>query len=96
MINDIISKIRQLIESSPRMAEDRKDAVLILLEELRTSLSSLPEDDAIKAANAAHLALDQDTSSTDAQAILSQFESRYPHLVAIINKISSILSGLGV
>jgi len=111
-MKETLHKIETLLETSPNLSQDRKEALLALLAELRQELNDLAssnQDAATTVAGYARLAVHESIKSEpekDPNLIentkkglelsIQKFEQSHPKLAGLISAINMTLSNLGV
>ena len=110
MIRDTITKIESKLQQSGAVTPESRQELLDLLAELKTEINTLAQSDAEKARTiAGHTELSTreaisseknpeslDRSLKDLSASVEGFESSHPQLVAVVNRIATTLSSLGI
>ena len=110
MIRDTITKIESKLQQSSAVTPESRQELLDLLAELKTEINTLAQSDAEKARTiAGHTELSTreaisseknpeslDRSLKDLSASVEGFESSHPQLVAVVNRIATTLSNLGI
>ena len=110
MLNDTLNKIKHIFTQNKNISNETKEELLSLFSQLESelhTLSSKQEEDANSIAGftkvAAHESLRQDqdselkkVSQKGLQSSIRKFETSNPGLVKVINRISNVLSSIGV
>ena len=110
MLEDTISKIRARIETSSTLDAARRAELLTLVADLQSEIARLPQTHQQHAQNIAacaeistQAATDQTGSSAALAPSLSrleesvvELETSHPQLVAVVNRISNMLSNMGI
>ena len=110
MIRDTITKIESKLQQSSSVNPDSRQELLDLLAELKTEIDTLAQSHPPQAqAIAGHTELSTreaistdknpetlDRSLKDLSASVEGFESSHPQLVAVVNRIATTLSNLGI
>ena len=110
MIQETISKIESKLYDSEAIKAENKSELLDLLAKLRNEISALPQADAERAQTVAgftEISTREATRSERNPELLElslkglvrsaeEFEDSHPQLVAIVNRISTMLSNMGI
>ncbi len=110
MIDDTIAKIQQQLREASNLSPDKRAELQDLIAQLRTEISGLREVDPDRADSIAAFAKvsaleatrpDQQPDATktaidDLQSSVTGFEAAHPKLTAVVNRIASTLSNLGI
>jgi hypothetical protein len=110
MLHDTIAKIESKLQNSQNMSAERKAELLDLLNTLRAEVNELSKTERDKAQSivgfaeiSAHEAIrDQknpellDLSLKGFSSSVTEFEKSHPRLVQIVNRISTMLSNMGI
>ncbi|MCB1144380.1 MAG: DUF4404 family protein [Leptospiraceae bacterium] len=109
MIQDTISKIEENIKNTQNINDEKKEAILGLINSLKEEvieLSKTNHEDATTVANFTKVSTHEATKSTKDEELLglslkglsqsvTKFEASHPDLVAVVNSICSSLSNSG-
>ena len=110
MIRDTITQIELKLQQASAVSPENRQELLALLAQLKTEIGTLAESDAQQAQTiAGHTELStQEAISTeknpeslqrsldDLSASVDGFENSHPQLVAVVNRIATTLSNLGI
>jgi hypothetical protein len=110
MLHETIAKIEAKLQNSKSMSEERKSELLDLLNTLRSEVNELSKTDRDKAQSIAGFAeisaheatRDQknpellDLSLKGFSSSVTEFEKSHPQMVQIVNRISTMLSNMGI
>jgi hypothetical protein len=110
MIDDTIAKIEQAILRAGEAHPSQREELIRLLEQLREEVRALPASEADRARSiahfaqaAAHEAARRETSprllelsGEGLKESVAGFEGAHPELISVVNKISSLLSSIGI
>jgi hypothetical protein len=110
MIEDTVSNIEAKIQASDSIKEDRKRELLQLLGTLKSEIASLSKTNSEQAQSIAGFTEMSAHEATRAEqnpellqlslkglsSSVDGFEKSHPHLVQIVNTISTMLSNLGI
>jgi uncharacterized coiled-coil DUF342 family protein len=97
MIEDTIAKIEAKLGSAESLSEEKRRELAELLEALRAEVRSLPEKVQRQAVDEVDEE-DEDVQSTvqKLEEALAGFERSHPQLITLVNRISTILSNMGI
>jgi hypothetical protein len=110
MLQDTISKIEERIQNSGAVKEDSRAELLNLLGELKSEIATLArthEEQARSIAGFTEVSAHEATreiknpelvnlSVTGLSSSVSEFEKTHPQLVALVNRICTTLSNMGI
>jgi hypothetical protein len=110
MIDETIVKIRQRVEQTSRLEDDRKRELLELLDTLKTEVQHLAktrQEQAESITRFAELSTHEstrqerdarlvDTSLEGLAASVRKFEVSHPRLVEVVNQICTTLADMGI
>ena len=110
MIDDTIAKIQQQLRQASNLSPEKRGELQELIAQLKTEISSLRQVDPKRAQTiatfaeaSAHEAIRPDSQpETTRNAIeelessVTDFEAAHPKLTAVVNRIASTLSNLGI
>lgn len=110
MIDDTIAKIQRQLQQARNLSPGKREELQDLIAQLRTEISSLREVDPGRAQSIAGLAEtsaheatrpDQQPDTTknaieELESSVTGFEAAHPKLTAVVNRIASTLSNLGI
>jgi hypothetical protein len=110
MIDNTIAKIEKQIREAQSISDDRRDELLKLLAELKGEVGTLSKTDLDQARSIAgytelltHEAMRQkrnkqllDSSKSTLGTSVEGFEKSHPRLVLVVNRLSHLLSSLGI
>jgi len=89
MIEDTINKIEERLRSAENLSPQKRAELESLLAELRAEVASLPRDKRPRDSD------EEDLLNRLNQSVTG-FETTHPQLVGIVNRISTILSNMGI
>lgn len=110
MIDDTIEKIQQRLQQTPNLSAEKREELQGLIAQLKTEISTLCEVDPDRANSIAGYAeasaheatrADQQPETTqnainELESSVTGFEAAHPKLTAVVNRIASTLSNLGI
>lgn len=110
MIDDTIAKIQQQLQQASNLSPEKRSELQDLIAQLKTEISGLREVDPDRAQSIAGLAEtsaheatrpDQQPEATknaivELESSVTGFEAAHPKLTAVVNRIASTLSNLGI
>ena len=110
MIGDTISKLEGKLQESPSVNPETRQELLNLLSQLKSEITNLSESNAQQAGSiaghtefATREAISEESnpevlkrSLDDLSASVQGFETSHPQLVAVVNRIATTLSNLGI
>jgi hypothetical protein len=110
MIRDTITQIESKLHQTTAVSPENRQELLALLAQLKTEIGALAESDAQQAQTiAGHTELSTreaisaeknpeslQRSLDDLSASVDGFENSHPQLVAVVNRIATTLSNLGI
>ena len=110
MIDDTIEKIQQRLQQSPNLSSEKREELQALIVQLKTEIATLCKVDPDRAASIAGLAETSAREATredhqpettqnaidELESSVTGFEAAHPKLTAVVNRIASTLSNLGI
>jgi chromosome segregation ATPase len=110
MIDDTIAKIQQQLQQAAHLSPEKRGELQELIAQLKTEISSLREVDPKRAQTiasfaeaSAHQATRPDSEPeatknaiVELESSVTGFEAAHPQLTAVVNRIASTLSNLGI
>jgi hypothetical protein len=90
MIEETINRIEERLRSAENLSAEKKAELQSLLQELREEVATLPQSQ-----NLAEQRDDEDLMDRLNQSV-TEFETTHPQLIGIVNRISTILSNMGI
>lgn len=93
MIEDTIAKIEQRLRTAERLPTAERQELEQLLAQLRAEAASLPRS---PTGGKSYPDDDAQTAIDRLQESLTEFETTHPQLVGTVNRISTILSNMGI
>ena len=94
MIEDTIAKIEQRLQTANTLPTAERTELEQLLAQLRREAGDLPNNS--MPVSAAPIDDDAHSALSRLQETLAEFETSHPQLVGTVNRISTILSNMGI
>jgi hypothetical protein len=96
VIEDTIARIEDRLRSTESLPADQRQELEQLLRQLRIEARSLPNRPSASAPEPADESEDVQSAVDRLQESLTEFETTHPQLVGLVNRISTVLSNMGI
>lgn len=96
MIEDTIAKIEERLRAEDSLPAEKRQELERLLAELRREASGLPSHARARRSDESDVMLDARAAVNRLGDNLAEFEATHPRLVGLVNRISTVLSNMGI
>jgi hypothetical protein len=96
MIEDTIARIEERLRTAQSLRPEQRSELERLLAELRREAEALPPHCRASRSDESDVVLDARGAADRLGENLTEFEASHPQLVALVNRISTILSNMGI